>query len=94
MIERLHDVVDSREASHRHGQPPVGHLKLLIAKLRRTPFGRCPEKLDQQIQQLKLRLESLEADEGSAPFEIPKTTLNAPEQAPRKPLPEDLPRDV
>jgi transposase len=57
-------------------------------------FGRKSEKLDRQIEQLELRLEALEADEGAAPVEIPKTTLTVPEQAPRKPLPAHLPRDV
>lgn len=57
-------------------------------------FGRSSEKLDRQIEQLELRLEELEADEGAAPIEIPKTPRTAPEQAPRKPLPEHLPREI
>ena len=47
-----------------------------------------------QIEQLELRLEELEADEGAAPIEIPKTPRTAPEQTPRRPLPEHLPREV
>jgi len=43
---------------------------LLIAKLRRMQFGRRSEKLDRQIEQLELRLEELEADEGADDFRV------------------------
>ncbi|WP_454824932.1 transposase domain-containing protein [Paraburkholderia xenovorans] len=56
------------------GKAEIEHLKLLIAKLRRMAFGRSSEKLDRQIEQLELKLEDLEADEGAAPIEIPKTS--------------------
>ena len=93
-IERLQDVVDSQEAVIATGKAEIEHLKLLIAKLRRMQFGRKSEKLDRQIEQLELRLEELEVDECATPVEIRKATLTAPEQAPRRPLPEHLPRDV
>src|SRR5579859_7833446 len=89
-IERLQDVVDSQEAVIATGKAEIEHLKLLIAKLRRMQFGRKSERLDRQIEQLELRLEELEADEGATPVEIPKATLTVPEQAPRRPLPEHL----
>ena len=41
-------------------QDEIEHLKLLIAKLRRMQFGRKSEKLQQQIEQLELKLEELE----------------------------------
>jgi transposase len=41
-------------------------------------FGRKSEKLDRQIEQLELRLEGLEADEGVTPVEIPKAPSTAP----------------
>lgn len=81
-------------AANATAKAEIEHLKLLIAKLRRMQFGRSSEKLDRQIEQLELRLEELEADEGAAPIEIPKTPRTAPEQAPRKPLPEHLPREI
>nr|WP_260441546.1 hypothetical protein [Burkholderia sp. Bp8991] len=56
--------------------------------------GRRSEKLDRQIKQLELRLEELEADEGAAPIEIPRTPRTAPEQVRRKPLPDHLPREI
>nr|WP_321943923.1 IS66 family transposase [Paraburkholderia tropica] len=91
---KLQETVDSQQAALASRIAEVEHLKLLIAKLRRMQFGRKSEKLDHQIEQLELRLEELEADEGAAPVEIPKTPRTAVEQAPRKPLPEHLPREI
>jgi transposase len=93
-LERLQDVVNSQSAAIATGKAEIEHLKLLIAKLRRMQFGRKSEKLDREIEQLELRLEDLQADEGAAPVEIPRTPRTAPEQIPRKALPEHLPRDI
>ena len=93
-LERLQDVVNSQSAAVATGKAEIEHLKLLIAKLRRMQFGRKSEKLDREIEQLELRLEDLQADEGAAPVEIPRTPRTAPEQIPRKALPEHLPRDI
>lgn len=93
-IGHLEDVVEAHKAANATAKAEIEHLKLLIAKLRRMQFGRKSEKVDRQIEQLELRLEELEADEGAAPIEIPKTPRTAPEQSPRKPLPEHLPREV
>jgi Transposase C of IS166 homeodomain len=41
----------------------IGHLKLVIAKLRRTQFGRKSEKLTRQIEQLELQLEAWKLSE-------------------------------
>ena len=91
---KLQETVDSQQAALASRAAEVEHLKLLIAKLRRMQFGRKSEKLDGQIEQLELRLEELEADEGAAPVEIPKTPRTAAEQTPRQPLPEHLPREI
>ncbi|MFM0036039.1 IS66 family transposase [Paraburkholderia strydomiana] len=93
-LERMQNVVDSQKAAIATGKAEIEHLKLLIAKLRRMQFGRKSEKLDHQIEQLELRLEELEADEGAAPVEIPRTPRTAPEQVQRKPSPEHLPREI
>ncbi|WP_408969411.1 IS66 family transposase [Paraburkholderia sp. BL6669N2] len=93
-VLKLQETVDSQQAALASRAAEVEHLKLLIAKLRRMQFGRKSEKLDRQIEQLELRLEELETDEGTAPVEIPKTPRTAVEQAPRKPLPEHLPREI
>jgi transposase len=93
-VLKLQETVDSQQAALASRATEVEHLKLLIAKLRRMQFGRKSEKLDRQIEQLELRLDELEADEGAAPVEIPKTPRTAVERAPRKPLPEHLPREI
>lgn len=93
-VVKLQERVDSQEAALASRAAEIEHLKLLIAKLRRMQFGRKSEKLDRQIEQLELRLEDLQADEGAAPIEIPKTQRTAPEVPQRKPLPEHLPRDT
>jgi transposase len=93
-LEHMQDLLVSRDAAIATDKAEIEHLNLLIAKLRRMQFGRKSEKLDHQIEQLELRLEDLEADEGAAPVEIPRASRTAPEQAPRRPLPEHLPREV
>lgn len=87
-------MVESHKTANATAKAEIEHLKLLIAKLRRMQFGRSSEKLDRQIEQLELRLEELKADEGAAPSEILKAPRTAPEQAPRKPLPDHLPREI
>lgn len=86
-VARLREQLTSRALE-------IEHLKLTIAKLRRMQFGRKSEKLDRQIEQLELRLEDLQADEGAA------DTVAAPiarrprrEGAGRKPLPDHLERE-
>ncbi|CAB3807414.1 IS66 family transposase ISBcen14 [Paraburkholderia fynbosensis] len=93
-VFRLQQTVDSQQAALASRAAEVEHLKLLIAKLRRMEFGRKSEKLGHQIAQLELRLEDLEADEGAAPVDIPKTPRTVAEQVPRKPLAEHLPREI
>src|SRR5450830_1728350 len=72
----------------------IEHLKLQIAKLRRMQFGRKSEKLDHQIEQLELQLEDLQADDAEAEREMPAANSAPRKRAPRKPLPDHLPRDV
>jgi DNA repair exonuclease SbcCD ATPase subunit len=71
----------------------IENLKLQIVKLRRMQFGRKSEKLDQQIEQLELQLEDLQAYDAEAAREMPLAN-RAPRNKPvRKPLPKHLPRD-
>lgn len=93
-LGHMQDLLVSRDAAIATDKAEIEHLNLLVAKLRRMQFGRKSEKLDHQIEQLELRLEDLEADEGAAPIEVPRTSRTAPEQAPRRPLPEHLPREI
>ncbi|WP_175712586.1 IS66 family transposase [Burkholderia ambifaria] len=72
----------------------IEHLKLTIAKLRRMQFGRKSEKLDRQIEQLELRLEDLQADEGTADMTAaPEAKRSRREGVSRKPLPDHLERE-
>ncbi len=72
----------------------IEHLKLTIAKLRRIQFGRKSEKLDRQIEQLELRLEDLQADEGSADMAAAAAVKRpSREGVGRKPLPDHLERE-
>ena len=70
----------------------VEKLRLELARLRRMKFGRSSEKLTQQIGQLELLLEELEASEA----QLPPVPVELAAQRPRpvrKPLPEHLPRE-
>ena len=83
----------------------IEHLKLVIEKYRRMIFGRKSEKLTRELEQLELRLEELEATQAadqaaqdaadaqqpSSPDPDSKPRTSRPR---RKPLPEDLPREV
>jgi transposase len=73
----------------------IEHLKLLLSQLRRMQFGRKSEKLEQQIEQLELRLEDLQqAKQGeSTPQAESELSATSPAIKPaRRPLPEHLPR--
>jgi len=72
----------------------IERLKLWIAKLQRMQFGRKSEKIDRQIEQLELRLEELQADDGAEAVDVPKR-LHPETGGPtgRKALPGHLPRD-
>ena len=69
----------------------IERLKMMIAKLRRTQFGRSSQQLDAMIDQLQLSLEELEVsqDEVTSPIEPAPRTVSR-----RKPLPEHLPREI
>jgi transposase len=80
----------------------IEKLKLQIAKLRRMQFGRSPERITRQIEQLELRLEELEtgaaeaeadakADAGADTAE-PVAPIRERRKPTRQPLPDHLPR--
>lgn len=89
----------------RSNSQEIEHLKLLIEKYRRMIFGRKSEKLTRELEQLELRLEELEttqaadqaaedaaeAQQSSSPQSESRPRASRPR---RKPLPEDLPREV
>jgi transposase len=77
-------------------QAEIERLQLLIAKLRRMPFGRRSEKLDRQMEQLELRLDELQTAQAEtrADSPSPEATERAADSAKpvRRPLPSHLPR--
>jgi len=89
----------------RSSSQEIEHLKLVIEKYRRMIFGRKSEKLTRELEQLELRLEELEtaqaadqaaeaaaeAEQPSSPQSDSKPRTSRPR---RRPLPEDLPREV
>jgi transposase len=85
VVTELREQLSTRSAE-------IEHLKLWIAKLQRMQFGRKSEKLDTQIEQLELRLEDLQADEGqsASTAQRQKRPFRTPQ---RKPLPPHLPRE-
>jgi len=82
----------------------IEHLKLVIEKYRRMIFGRKSEKLTGELEQLEFRLEELEtaqAAEEAAQAATEATRASSTQtdskrrsRPARKPLPEDLPREV
>ncbi len=69
----------------------IERLKMMIAKLRRTQFGRSSEQLDAMIDQLQLGLEKLQVNQAELTPPIEPTPRIVPR---RKPLPEHLPREI
>jgi transposase len=73
----------------------IEHLKLVIAKLRRSQFGRKSEKVTRAIEQLQLQLEGLEAirlQQAEQPASEPLT--KPPIVTKERALPRHLPREV
>jgi hypothetical protein len=58
--EQYHAALRSQATAIEQKSGEIEHLKLLVEKLKRMLFGRSSEKVQQQIEQLELRLEELE----------------------------------
>lgn len=92
-LEAAHVTLLSREVE-------IEKLKIELARLKRLRFGRSSEQLDQQIAQLELTLEELEASEtdlkAALPIDAPQVAApSAPRAQPvRRPLPAHLPRET
>jgi len=73
----------------------VEKLKLQIARLKRMHFGRSAERRDEQIAQLELLVEELEANLPPQAVAAPAVPAESTNDKPaRKPLPQHLPRQV
>lgn len=83
----------------KHSSTLEQHIAVLesqLAALRRMQFGKRSEKLDEQVRQLELMLEDLEATTAELPPIVePDAVESAKKSAKaRNPLPESLPRDT
>jgi transposase len=104
MTIREHDLPDDVEALKRmvlERDAELANLKLQIAKLQRLQFGRSSEKIQDQLAQLELGLDALEADRAEREAESNKTAAapgqprDSTKRKPvRKPLPAHLPRET
>jgi transposase len=89
---------------HKSDTEQIEHLKLVIEKYRRMIFGRKSEKLTGELEQLEFRLEELETAQAAEEAAQAATETTQPSSTQtdskrrsrpaRKPLPEDLPREV
>jgi transposase len=101
LIAKHNESVEQHKQLRSNSQE-IEHLKLVIEKYRRMIFGRKSEKLTGELEQLELRLEELEATQAAdqATAEAQQPSSQQSESKPRtsrprrKPLPEDLPREV
>lgn len=82
----------SRDSEAQLARLEIEKLRLELAKLRRMKFGRSSEKIGQQIAQLELILEELEASEAQLRA-APVALAPRRERPGRKPLPDHLPRE-
>lgn len=92
-VESLQRLVREQQAALESRDLELERLRLLLAKLRRLKFGRSSEALDQQIQQLELTLEELEARQSSAAVDALPASATSSKPI-RRALPEQLPREV
>jgi transposase len=92
-IEILKQIVIEQRSRLLSNSLQIEQLKLQLAKLRRTQFGRSSEQIDAQIAQLELTLEELEVREAAL---SPAVTAALPQRVKpaRRPLPDNLPRET
>ena len=77
----------------RNGSLEIERLRLTIARLRRERYGRSSEALDQQIEQLELTLEEIQATQAALKTQLALAAKAAPEKPVRQELPAHLPRE-
>lgn len=68
-------------------------LRFEIARLKRTKYGRSSEQLDEQISQMQLTLEDLEASLAQMPEQLRPAPKEAAVKPVRRALPSHLPRE-
>lgn len=95
-IESLQRLVIAQRAAIVSRDVLIEKLRMQLARLKRRQFGRSSEQLDQQIAQLELTLEELEASETQIATPALRAVGAPPERhrPVRRPLPEHLPRET
>jgi transposase len=94
--EQYHAALRSQATEIEQKSGEIEHLKLLVEKLKRMLFGPSSEKVQQQIEQLELRLEELETSTCEHVRSNSRTSPasdSAPASCSRA-LPDHLPREV
>jgi len=96
LLREQHAQLLSQDEQLRFHHLEIEQLKLLILKLRRLQFGRKSEKRAQQIEQLELWVEELEAANAQRIDARAKTMGSAPVEPiqPRRVIPEHVPRET
>jgi len=90
-IETLKRLLVEERAARRVDQAEIQSLKLQLAYLKRQQYGRSSEQLSEQIAQLELTLEDLEAAATTAAASVDEPTTR--DKSSRRPLPAHLPRE-
>jgi transposase len=95
-IDSLQRLVIAQRAEILSRDVLIEKMRMELTRLKRQQFGRSSERLDQQIAQLELSLEELEASEAqlAMPALHPVATPPARQRPARRPLPEHLPRET
>lgn len=91
---KIVDDLQELKAQLRVKEQEIARLKLLVAKLQHSQFGRSAESLDALIAQLDLRLGDVAAPAMEKPVATQESAPAKREPVVRKPLPAHLPRDV
>lgn len=90
-IDTLKRLLLEERAARQVDRAEIATLKLQLSYLKRLQFGRSSEQLSEQIAQLELTLEDLEA--AATPATVSATTPTVREKSVRRPLPAELPRE-
>src|SRR5215475_9865120 len=98
-VQSLRALVLAQRAELDSRTTEIENLKLLILKLKRIHFGPRSEKFTQDLQQLELRLEDLETNQGAMELRpiVPATVAlqqSSTRKPARRPLPVALPRET
>jgi transposase len=94
VLEEQQAALQIAQATVLSHQLEVEKLKIELLRLKRMRFGRSSEQLDQQIAQLELTLEDLEAAASQSPLPLVAAAPKEATKPVRRPLPPSLPREA